>query len=168
MQQLTNRRAMLALAAGCLAGRRVAQAATGLNTAPELLLRASDGLPVLAAPATARATWVDFWASWCAPCKLAFPWMNQMHERHAAGGLRIVAINLDKREADAQRFLQQVPALFALAFDPEAATAKAMQVQTMPSSFLMTPDRRIVLAHRGFRLQDRAALELQIRTALGS
>lgn len=167
MQQLTNRRAMLALAAGCLAGQRVARATTGLTTAPELLLRASDGLPVLAAPATARATWVDFWASWCAPCKLAFPWMNQMHDRHASRGLRIVAINLDRHEADAQRFLQQLPARFALAFDPEATTAKAMQVQTMPSSYLLTPDRRIVLTHRGFRLPDRAALEQQIQKALG-
>ncbi len=168
MNAQTNRRAMLALAASCLVGPCAAQATSGLATAPALSLRASDGLLVLAAEPLARATWVDFWASWCSPCRLAFPWLNEMHERHAASGLRVVAVNLDKHEADAQRFLQQMPARFALAFDPDAATAKAMRVQTMPSSFLMTPDRRVVLTHRGFRLQDRAALEQQIRAALGS
>ena len=168
MKELTHRRAMLALVACTLAGPRAAQARTGQATAPELALRASDGLLVLAAQPMARGTWVDFWASWCTPCRLAFPWLNEMHARHAASGLRIVAINLDQDEAQAQRFLQQVPARFALAFDPEAATAKAMQVLTMPSSFLITPDRRVVLTHRGFRLQDRAALEQQIQAVLGS
>ena len=168
MKELTHRRAMLALAACTLAGPRAAKARAGLAMAPELALRASDGLLVLTAQPMARITWVDFWASWCPPCRLAFPWLNEMHGRHAASGLRIVAVNLDQDEAQAHRFLQQVPASFALAFDPEAATAKAMQVKTMPSSFLIARDRRVVLTHRGFRLQDRAALEQQIRAALGS
>lgn len=169
MHRPPDRRSFLARAAtSLLAAPAVLRANTpAAELAPEIALRASDGLPVLAAQPAARATWVDFWASWCTPCKLAFPWMNEMHERYAARGLRIVGINVDRREADAHRFLQQTPARFALAFDAEGASAKLMKVQVMPSSFLVAPDRRIVLVHRGFRLEDRAALEQQLRNALG-
>lgn len=134
--------------------------------APVIPLRASDALSVLAEAPEARATWLDFWASWCTPCKLSFPWLNEMHDRYAAQGLRIVAVGLDRREADAQRFLAQMAPRFAVALDPAATSATAMAVQAMPSAYLIGADRRIRHAHRGFRLEDRAALEQQLRNAL--
>lgn len=169
MTELRRRVLVGAAATAALAGlgRARAQAEKAAAQAPEIALRASDGQPVLAGAPAAKATWIDFWASWCTPCKLAFPWMNEMHDRHAGSGLRIIAVNLDRREADAQRFLQQWPARFALAFDAPAASARQMEVQAMPSSYLVARDRRILLAHRGFRLEDRAELEAAIRKALG-
>lgn len=133
---------------------------------PEIALRASDGLPVLADGGRWKATYIDFWASWCTPCKLSFPWMNQMHDSLAAAGLRIVAIGVDRREADAQRFLQQMPARFAIALDPASDSAKLLAIQAMPTSFLVAPDRSVIFEHRGFRLEDRADLEQKLRRAL--
>ncbi len=153
-----------ALAATGLWPLRPAVAADRL---PELTLRASDGQPVLADGGPGRATYIDFWASWCAPCKLSFPWMNEMHEQLSGAGLRIVAINLDRREADAQRFLQQTPARFAVAMDPAADTARLLAIPTLPTSMLVTPDRRVLFTHRGFRLEDRPDLERRLRGALG-
>ena len=141
-------------------------AAPAAELAPAIELLASDGQPVLAEGARWRLLYLDFWASWCGPCKLSFPWMNDMHQRHAAAGLRIVAVGLDKRDADAQRFLQQAPARFALAMDPGAESAKRLNVQVMPTSLLITPDRRIVYLHRGFRLEDGPELEGRIKAAL--
>lgn len=168
MARFRVRRSLLASSALVLLGRAVAvpAAAPASDRAAEIPLPASDGLPVLAAAPAARATWIDFWASWCTPCRLAFPWMNEMHDRLGPQGLRIVAVNLDRRLADAQRFLQQTPARFALAFDAEATTARVLAVQAMPSSFLVGPDRRLLLAHRGFRLEDREPLEQRLRAAL--
>lgn len=151
------------LAAGGLWSQKPAVAA---DRVPELTLRASDGQPVLTDGGPARATYIDFWASWCAPCKLSFPWMNEMHERLSGAGLRIVAINLDRREADAQRFLQRTPARFAVAMDPSADTARLLAIPTMPTSMLVTPDRRVLFTHRGFRLEDRADLERRLHGAL--
>lgn len=147
---------------------RQAQAQT--TTLPELALSASEGAAVLAREASGnrwRASWIDIWASWCGPCKLSFPWMNEMHERYAAVGLRVVAINVDTRAADAQRFLQSHPAKFALAMDPSGSVPKLLEAKAMPSSWLVRPDRSLVLAHRGFRLEDRAEMERAIRGALG-
>ncbi len=138
----------------------------GRMQVPPIGLPASDGLPVLAEQPSARVTYIDFWASWCAPCRLSFPWMNDMHEQLAPRGLRIVAVSLDREATDAQRFLAQVPARFALAFDPTADAALALEVRAMPHSFLITDQRVLVASHRGFRLSDRADLEQRLRAAL--
>ena len=136
--------------------------------APAFALLASDGQILLAEAPASKVTLIDFWASWCAPCRLSFPWMNAMHERWSGDGLRIVAVNLDRNDADARRFLQQNAPRFAIAMDPQALTGKAFGVQAMPTSLLIGPDRTIGLRHRGFRPEDRAVLEAQIQTMLGT
>ena len=156
------RRTLIAALLGAGAARSTAQA----QRLAEIPLRASDGLPVLADTNKARATYIDFWASWCTPCKLSFPWMNQMHEQLGAQGLRIVAINLDRKEADAQRFLAQAPARFAIAMDAAAETAKLLAIQAMPTSLLVAADRSVLFTHRGFKLEDRADLEAKLRATL--
>jgi len=161
-----SRRSWLVAAATCAAFGRAAAQPAAVQRLPPIALRASDGEPVLAEGARWKATYIDFWASWCAPCKLSFPWMNQMHDSLAASGLRIVAVNLDRREADAQRFLQQMPARFAVAMDPASDSARLLAIQSMPSSFLVAPDRSLTFQHRGFRLEDRADLEQRLRRAL--
>lgn len=152
---------LLALAAACVQGHASAQ-----DRMPEIGLPASDEHPVLVDGSRWRATYIDFWAAWCAPCRLSFPWMNEMHDRLSARGLRIVAVNLDRRTSDAERFLQQLPARFAVALDPQAESARRFDVQGMPNSYLVDNERRLLLAHRGFRLGDRAELERQLRAAL--
>ena len=164
---LLSRRAWLIAAAACAAGGHAAAQTPVGPRLPEIALRASDGEPVLGDGGRWKALYIDFWASWCTPCKLSFPWMNQMHDSLAASGLRIVAVNLDRREADAQRFLQQMPARFALAMDPASDSARLLAIQSMPSSFLVAPDRSLIFQHRGFRLDDRADLEQRLRRALG-
>lgn len=159
-----------------LSRRSFVQAALLAGSAPawaqpqklaEIALAASDGLPVLADANKVRATYIDFWASWCTPCKLSFPWMNELHEQYAARGLRIVAIGLDKKEADARKFLAAHPAKFPVAMDPAAETAKLLAIQAMPTSLVVGADRSVQLVHRGFRLEDREALEAKLRAALG-
>jgi thiol-disulfide isomerase/thioredoxin len=164
---LASRRSLCcALLAAPFARPHPATAAPAAARWPALELRGADGAPLPPVAGDGRVTYVDFWASWCAPCRLSFPWMNQMHERWAAGGLRIVAINLDRREADAQRFLAQNPARFEIAFDPAADTAKRLDIQAMPTSLLLARDGTVLFTHRGFRPEDKPALEQQLRSAL--
>lgn len=136
------------------------------DVVPPIMLQASDGEPVLGDVSRWRATYIDFWASWCAPCKLSFPWMNEMSDRWSRQGLRVVAINLDRNQADVVRFLQQNPARFAVALDPEAVVAKRFNIQAMPTSILIGPNRVMLFSHLGFRLQDRQDLERRISGAL--
>ncbi|MEK8035040.1 TlpA disulfide reductase family protein, partial [Ideonella sp. DXS29W] len=115
----------------------------------------------------ARATYIDFWASWCGPCRQSFPWMNRMQSKFGPKGLRVVAVNLDSQPADAQRFLAQSPAQFTLAFDPSAEAARRFGIKAMPSSVLLGADGKVITTHAGFRDEDIAPLEARIAAALG-
>ncbi len=114
-----------------------------------------------------KLVYVDFWASWCGPCKQSFPWMNEMHRKYSARGLHIVAINLDAKRADADRFLATSPAEFPLAFDSSGESAKRLAVKGMPTSVLVGGDGKVLYVHRGFKLEERAELEARLAAALG-
>ena len=117
-------------------------------------------------PIEGRVVWVDFWASWCVPCRRSFPWLNTMQRKHGPGGLQIIAVNLDKDRALADKFLAEVPAEFALRFDPSGALAKEFDVQAMPSSFLLDAEGNVLAAHSGFRTADTEEYERGIEAAL--
>lgn len=111
-------------------------------------------------------TWIDFWASWCTPCRQSFPWMNRLQAELSPRGLRIVAINVDTRRADADRFLQTHPPDFLCLFDPAGASARTLAIRGMPSSLLVGADGFVRFTHTGFRLSEAAALAERIRDGL--
>jgi thiol-disulfide isomerase/thioredoxin len=113
-----------------------------------------------------KVVYVDFFASWCGPCKMSFPWLKAMHERYAAKGLVIVAINVDKERADATQFIGHFSPPFVIGYDPVGKTAEAFHVEAMPSSFLISPSGTVLYSHLGFNLKDAAKIEAQIQKAL--
>jgi len=110
--------------------------------------------------------YVDFWASWCGPCKKSFPWMNEMQERHADTGLKVVAINLDASSSDAKSFLEATRPNFVIAYDPKGQTASAYGVRAMPSSYIIGRDGRLKWQHMGFRKKDTKKIEKQLIAAM--
>jgi thiol-disulfide isomerase/thioredoxin len=132
-------------------------------------------LPALAAPALldpARqvslaalrgdVVYVDFWASWCAPCRQSMPLLQAFQHRFGARGFRVVGINKDVSVADAQRFLRSVPVDFTLVHDAGDALAKAFDVKAMPSGYLADRHGVVRYVHRGFNAGSEAALEREI------
>ena len=89
--------------------------------APAFDLPAAGAQKVRLADLKGRVVLVDFWASWCAPCKQSFPWMNEMQAKYGPKGLTIVGINVDKKREDADKFLTGTPAKFTVA---DVQTAK--------------------------------------------
>jgi cytochrome c biogenesis protein CcmG, thiol:disulfide interchange protein DsbE len=144
---------------------RTARASVVGQPFPSAWLDTSQG-PRQITAGQARATYVDFWASWCGPCKQSFPWMNEMHAKYAKGGLRIVAVNVDTKRADAEEFLARVPAQFAIAYDRERGLAKAVDVKAMPTSLMLDAQGRILWVHHGFASKDREKLEAALLEAL--
>jgi cytochrome c biogenesis protein CcmG, thiol:disulfide interchange protein DsbE len=113
-----------------------------------------------------KAVYLDFWASWCGPCKQSFPWMNEMHTKYAAQGFAVVGVNVDAKQADATGFLEQTPAKFDVVFDPKGTSPRAYGVKGMPSSVLIGPDGKVLAVHAGFKDEERGALEDKIKSAL--
>jgi thiol-disulfide isomerase/thioredoxin len=123
-------------------------------------------LPAAFGAVDAKVVWVDFWASWCAPCRRSFPWMNAMYRKYADEGLQIIAVNVDKERALADEFLEETPAEFRLHFDPAGELAKTFGVQAMPSSFVLDADGNVLATHYGFKLAETEQYEQAIRAAL--
>ncbi len=84
-----------------------------------------------------RVVYLDFWASWCGPCRQSFPWMQTMMSAYEAQGLTVVAVNLDTDRADAGRFLAQFKPTFDVRFDPKGEFAESYRIAGMPSSVLI-------------------------------
>src|SRR5689334_9392394 len=137
------------------------------DAAPDISAMTAEGKPARLADLRGKTVWLDFWASWCGPCRQAFPWMNAMHEKYGNSGFAILAVNVDKRRTDADKFLAQVPARFPLAFDPEGATPAAYAIKAMPTSVLIDREGRVRAIHNGFRNEDRDALEAGIASSVG-
>jgi thiol-disulfide isomerase/thioredoxin len=109
---------------------------------------------------------VDFWASWCKPCRQSIPWLNAMRERYGASGLTIIGVNVDAERRDADRFLRDVPIDFEIVFDPNGELAKQFKVQGMPSSFVFDRTGRLIETHLGFREAKKAESEAALRNLL--
>ena len=183
----SNRRTALLWASASLLGHSDAQTvhSSDARLAPDFQLpylhgtASADAAVQCATPGAAateaclafwRGQWVylDFWASWCTPCRQSFPWMNQLQSEWGPKGLQIVAINLDSQRDKAMQFLQRHPAQFTVLWDAAGQSAKAYDVQAMPMSYLIDKQGKIVSAHRGFTDASARATESDLRKRLAA
>ena len=156
--RLTLLLAFLALPAAAFAAGAAAGTAPGFKLPTRAGTVALDSL-------RGRVVLVDFWASWCGPCRRSFPWMTTLEQRYAAKGLTIVAINLDKTREAANEFLAEFATPFTVAFDPSGKTAESYQVSGLPMTFLVGRDGKILYAHVGFDPKKTEPLENLIKEA---
>lgn len=151
-----------------LAGLCISASALALDVgsqAPDFELPSTQG-PVKLSKSQGKVVYLDFWASWCGPCRESFPWMNAMQAKFKQKGLQVIAINLDANNDDAQKFLAQHAAQFTVLFDSKGVTPRQYGVKGMPSSFLINKDGKILVQHKGFNNTDRVELEQKIQSAL--
>ena len=135
-------------------------------------LKVGDAFPALAAagltggvvPATAgHVTIVDFWASWCAPCKASFPAYARLAADFAARGLVLVAVSVDDRAADYETFLKKWHPPFTTLRDTHKQLVTAVKVPAMPTSYLLGRDGRVRFIHTGYH---GAATEQEMRAQI--
>ena len=159
--------ALLIYATLGLAARPAHADLTG-RAAPDCPLTTLEGEAVssLKNQSSHKALYVDFWASWCSSCVHAFPFMNAIHQRYGARGLRVIAINLDEKPESAKTFLARHPADFKVYAAPNAACPRNFGVEGMPASYLIDAEGMVRRVHLGFRQADAADLVAAIEKVL--
>ncbi|HVP06447.1 MAG TPA: TlpA disulfide reductase family protein [Candidatus Acidoferrum sp.] len=113
-----------------------------------------------------KVVYVDFWASWCTPCRLSFPFMNHLLSKYGGKGLTILAVNLDRKSADAEQFLDDMKSNLQVIFDSTGSLAKIYSLDAVPSSFIYGRDGLLRTKHEGFYQKDTLSLDSLVNSLL--
>jgi cytochrome c biogenesis protein CcmG/thiol:disulfide interchange protein DsbE len=149
----------------------------GLNL-PACALQPGDQAPVIALPRmdngetlylsdmTGKVVYVDFWASWCGPCRQSLPLYEALKNRLAEDRFKIIAINLDEKREDAERFLNRHPVSYQVLLDPAGNSARDWAVPAMPSSYLVDSNGILASIYIGFQPSHIGTIEHDIKKIL--
>jgi thiol-disulfide isomerase/thioredoxin len=138
----------LALTAQLLAAGAVWAAGWDTNTVLPSL--AAAGLEGTIPDIKGKVVLLDFWASWCGPCKGSFPVLDQMARDFGPRGLVVLGVSVDEKREAMERFLKQHPVAFAVVRDARQSLVQAAAITAMPTSFLVDRKGRVRFVHNGF------------------
>lgn len=113
-----------------------------------------------------KVVYLDFWASWCAPCRTSFPLLNKLYEKLKTQGFEVVAINLDEDKTNADKFFKEFPVNFTVLRDAKGEWADKFVVESMPTSFIIDKQGVVQVVHNGFTSDDIHELEAKVTTLL--
>ena len=109
---------------------------------------------------------LDFWASWCGPCKEAMPVLEALSRKYAAQGLVIIGVNIDSSRKKMSKFLKTMPVSFRIVHDRKLVIANRYEPDTMPTSYFIGRDGKIRYVHQGFEKGDAAGIEARLKALL--
>lgn len=113
-----------------------------------------------------QVIYLDFWASWCVPCRKSFPWMVEMQNKYKKDGFTVISINVDADKTLADSFLKTTPNNFPVIYDPQGDLAKEFKLKGMPSSYIFDRSGKIVKAHTGFFSHKKSEYEQELASLI--
>jgi len=113
-----------------------------------------------------KVVYLDFWASWCGPCKQSFPWLDGLVRDYRSQNFVVISVNVDKSRDRAERFLNETPADFSIVYDPRGELASTYKVAGMPSGVLIDRTGHVRFQHAGFSEKEKGLYEEQVKTLL--
>lgn len=134
--------------------------------APDFTLPSRAGKNVRLAELRGNVVLLNFWASWCGPCREEMPKLEALHKKYKDLGVRIVGVNLDTERPQSEPLLKATGVTFTILFDVEGRVGEQYKVETMPSTYLIDRDGRIRFVHRGYRPGYENDYEKQIKALL--
>jgi len=157
----------------------VAVAGLVVGAAPAASVESGEPAPQFNAPALegggtvslsehrGKVVYLDFWASWCPPCRTAMPVLEGLRREFAGDAFQVVAVNLDRDKDDALEALEKTPVGYPSASDPDGRLPEQFGVGTMPTGYLIDRSGVVRYVHEGFRRGDGDRLREEIRALLG-
>jgi len=136
------------------------------NKMPEIGLKDLAGKPVSAAALAGKVVVIDFWATWCAPCREELPVLQRLFKKYAAQGLVVVGVSVDKEADNIKQFLQKMPLSFPIVHDAAHSVTGKYAPPRMPSSYIVDRKGIVRYVHGGYRSDDAAEFEKQIQALL--
>lgn len=165
---MLRRLVLLALAAGLLVilGSAPGLALSAGSPAPEIGLDDLKGRSIHMAKLRGRVVVVDFWATWCGPCKQEMPVLDRLYRKYRKEGLVVVGVSQDRDASNVRSFLQQRPVSFPIVHDEDHQVAKRYRPSKMPSSYVIDRKGMVRHVHHGYSAGDAARFEREIKALL--
>lgn len=134
--------------------------------APEIALPDKSGSTVKLSDFKGQVVMVNFWASWCQPCRTEMPLIEDLYQRFKKIGFTVLAVNVDENPDNGKKMLKEVPVSFPVVFDSKNKMIEKYQVQAMPSTYMVDRKGNIREVHRGYKPGDEADYEQYVRKLL--
>lgn len=136
------------------------------SMAPGFTLKGDNGKNLKLAEYRGQVVMINFWATWCSPCRQEIPHLNRLHERYRKTGFALLGINIDDQPRVAREMMQKLSVAFPVLFDTDKRVSRLYDVGAMPSSLLIDRDGRIRYIHLGYRAGYEIQYDTQIRELL--
>ena len=152
----------IALALWLLAGGALASVAPK-SPAPDFTLKSSEGRNLRLAEQRGQVVLVNFWASWCGPCKVEMPHLNRLFDKYRSAGFVLLGVNVDEDPKLATGIATKLGLHFPVLYDADKSVSRLYDLQSMPATVLIDRDGRVRYLHRGYKDGMETAYEQQIR-----
>jgi peroxiredoxin len=136
------------------------------STAPDFTLKSSSGRNLKLSEFRGQVVMINFWATWCGPCRQEMPLLNRIQEQYRKAGFILLGVNIDDRPEAAQSMARDLGVSFPVLFDTEKRVSRLYDVNAMPSTVLIDRDGKVRYIHLGYRPGYEARYETQVRELL--
>jgi peroxiredoxin len=136
------------------------------SAAPGFQLPAAAGNPVGMDDLKGQVVLINFWASWCGPCRQEMPLLEQMYRKYKAAGFTLLGVNVEPKSVDALGFLKSTPVSFPILFDTQSKVSTLYEVSGMPSTVIVDRKGKVRYIHHGYKPGDESEYMDQIRTLM--
>lgn len=136
------------------------------SIAPGFTLKSDNGKNLKLGEFRGQVVMINFWATWCSPCRQEIPHLNRLQERYRKAGFVLLGVNIDDQPRVAREMMQKLGVVFPVLFDTDKRVSRLYDVGAMPSTLLIDRDGRVRYVHLGYRAGYEIQYDNQIRELL--
>jgi thiol-disulfide isomerase/thioredoxin len=125
--------------------------------APDFTLKSNSGKNLKLSEYRGKVVLINFWASWCGPCRQEMPLLDKLHQKYASYGFTVLGVNVEEDSAAAEKVLKDITVSFPVLFDNRNSASKTYNVSAMPSTILVDRDGNMRYLHKGYKPGDEAS-----------
>lgn len=140
-----------------------AQAAEVQGKAPDFTLKSSSGKNLKLSEHRGEVVLLNFWASWCGPCRKEMPYLEQIQEKYADYGFTVMGVNVEEDSSKAKKMLKDIPVSFPILYDTTNSVSKAYKVSAMPTTVIIDRDGNMRYLHKGYKSGDEATYKQWVK-----